>query len=127
MSKSPCLLLLLAGLTLAGCQSTKPSAAETQNRQAIAGIQKQLDDAQNPHAAVPAIREYVLEKMEDLTDAEEQIINSTEPKISANYEQTEYSFVWKVDAKKKKYVEVLTSPAPFMPLGSYRVNRTYYP
>jgi len=124
-----CLILSAAGLLTGGCQCFQSSqnTADAQNKKEVDGIQKKLNDALNPRAAIPSVREYALEKMEDLTDAEEKTITTTEPKISANYEQTEYSYVWKVDDHKKKFIEVLTTPAPFMPIGAFRVNRTYYP
>jgi len=118
------LFMLLGAVVIlsAGCQSAQSEAAQKEKD----AIGKKITDARNPRMAVAKMREYVLEKMDDLTEAEEKVITSTEPKIACNYDQTEYSFVWKVD-NHKAHVEVLATPAPFIPLGAYRVSRTYYP
>ncbi len=108
-----------------GCNTGELSSEDKDNIMFGKKIEKEIEDSRNPFAQLTKIRKYAIEKLDDETDKESDIINKQKPKISANYENTEYSFVWKVG--DNYMIEVVTTPAPFEPIAVYRVKRVFYP
>ncbi len=116
--------VILAGAGF-GCNTGELSSEDKDNIMFGKKIEKEIEASRNPFAELTKIRKYAIEKLDDETDKETDIINKQRPKISGNYENTEYSFVWKVG--KNYSIEVVTTPAPFEPIGVYRVKRVFYP
>lgn len=113
---------LVAGMFAVGCNSNK---TDQEQERGIREISRKIANARNPDYAVTAIRKYALEKMDDLSDREANIISSQKPAIDSNYDQTQYSFSWKIE--ENHLIEVLTTPEPFIPIDVMRVKRVYYP
>lgn len=88
-------------------------------------IEQDIKKSHDPNLAIPKIRKYALEKLHDLTDDEADFIEDNKPIINSNYDDTEFSFVWKL--KKHYLIEVVTMPGPFIPIAVYRTRRTIYP
>jgi len=116
-------LILSIGLivVLCGCQTTDPK----QLKKFETKIQQDLNNINNPNASIEKVRKFALEKLNDLTDKEANIINKNKPVIRSDYSDMEYSFSWKM--KKHYLIEVVTTSAPFEPVAVYRVTRVYYP
>lgn len=113
---------LVAGIFAVGCNSNK---ADQEQEQGIREIRQKIANARNPDYAVTAIRKYALEKMDNLSDQEFDIVSKQKPVIDSNYDQTQYSFSWKIE--EHHFIEVLTTPEPFIPIDVMRVKRVFYP
>jgi hypothetical protein len=86
---------------------------------------QQLMEAQgDPRTFVDEMRRYALEKLVDLSNKEAQIINTNTPEINSNYDETQFSFAWKVS--EDYYIEVLSTPAPCIPISAFRTKQVKY-
>jgi hypothetical protein len=89
-------------------------------------MQKEMNDMNDPKCSIPKVREFALEKLNDATDEELDMIQKNAPIIKRNYDGTEYAFLW-VGPKGKKNIEVVATPPPCEPVAVFRVRRVYYP
>ncbi len=74
---------------------------------------------------VPQIKQFAVEKIVDLSEAEKKFIIENKPEIAYNDEDMMYSFVWRF--KDKEILEVLATPPPCKPIEAYKTTKVYYP
>jgi len=70
------------------------------------------------------MRSFALEKVDDLSDSERQALTVLHPEITSNYDQTQLSFAWKVS--EGSYIEVLSTPAPCIPMTAFRTSQVKF-
>lgn len=116
------MLIVLAGFCLSGCGSTRE---EAEAEGFVRKMKREMEESRDPRFAVKKMRKFAVEKLEDITEEEERIIDTIDPRIGSNYDDSEYSFTWKVG--DEDLIEVVTTPGLFMPIGVYRVKRVFYP
>lgn len=112
-------------LSFAGCKSSEDDSQKKNIESFGKKIEKDIKNSQDPLFAVPRIKKYASEMLEDITDDEDDFIEANPPEITSNYNGTMYAFVWKFE--KHRMIEVLTSSAPFEPVAVYRVSKVYFP
>ena len=114
-------IVLTAAVIAAGCAG-KP----VQEDQFTKEMKQKFAEMNDPRANVGKIRAYALEKLDNISDAETDLINNKVPIIGRSYDESEYSFTWK-GKKGQPSIEVVTTPTPFEPIAVFRVTRVYYP
>jgi len=113
------LLAAFSTLMLSGC-ATDESAVINDLKKT-----QQLMEAQgDPRTFVDEMRRFALEKLDGLSDKEAQIININAAEINRNYDQTQFSFAWKVS--EDYYIEVLSTPPPCIPITVFRTKQVKY-
>ena len=114
-------LILPAILAVTGCSSTPKEDPFVQE------MKQKFKEMNDPRSSIGKARQYVSEELYDVSDAELDFINNSEPVIVHSIDESQYSFTWK-GKKGEGNIEVLATPPPFCePVAVFRVNRTYYP
>jgi hypothetical protein len=113
------LLAAVSPLLLSGCaMDGSPVMDDLKKTQ-------QLMEAQgDPRTFVDEMRRYALEKFDGLSDKEAQIITTNPPEINRNYDETQFSFAWRVS--EDYYIEVLSTPPPCSPIIVFRTRQVKY-
>ena len=78
----------------------------------------------DPLVFINAMRSFALEKVDDLSDSERQALTVHHPEITTNSDQTQLSFAWKVS--EGSYIEVLSTPAPCIPMTAFRTSQVKF-
>ncbi len=114
-------LVLPAILAVSGCSSTPKEDPFVKE------MKQKFAEMNDPRSSIGKARQYVAEELTDASDAELDLVNSTDPVISHSADESQYSFTWK-GKKGDGNIEVLATPPPCCePVAVFRVNRTYYP
>ena len=85
---------------------------------------QQMEAQGDPRTFADEMRRYALEKLNDLSDKEAQIININPPEIKSNYDETQFAFAWKIS--EDYYIEVLSTPPPCIPITAFRTRQIKY-
>jgi uroporphyrinogen-III decarboxylase len=114
-------VLVSAGsaLMLSGCIVDRSAA-----RDDLKKTRQMMTEQADPHTFVDEMRRYALEKLDDLSDKEAQIITINPPEINSNYDKTQFAFTWKVS--EDDYIEVLSTPPPCIPMTAFRTRQVKY-
>jgi hypothetical protein len=71
-----------------------------------------------------------LQRLDDLTDREREIITGRTPQIISNFAQTQLSFTWEVPddlrIDDETFIEVLSTMAPCFPITVFRTQRVKF-
>lgn len=113
-------LILPAILAVSGCSSAPKEDPFVQE------MKQKFKEMNDPRSSIGKARQYVSEELYDVSDAELDFINNSEPVIGHSIDESQYSFTWK-GKKGEGNIEVLATPPPCEPVAVFRVNRTYYP
>lgn len=119
LQKSAVLMAALSTLLLSGCAADGGAV-----RDDLRKTQQMMEAQADPRTFVDEMRRYALEKLDDLSDKEAQIININPPEIDNNYDKTQFSFAWKVSGDS--YIEVLSTPPPCIPMTAFRTRQVKY-
>jgi hypothetical protein len=119
LQKSAVLVAGLSTLLLSGCIVDRSAA-----RDDLMKTRQMMETQADPRTFVAEMREYALERLDDLSDKEKQIITTTTPEIEDNYDKTQFSFAWKVS--EDYYIEVLSTPPPCIPMTAFRTRQVKY-
>jgi hypothetical protein len=119
LQKSAVLMAGLSTLLLSGCIVDRSAA-----RDDLMKTRQMMETQADPRTFVAEMREYALERLDDLSDKEKQIITTTTPEIEDNYDKTQFSFAWKVS--EDYYIEVLSTPPPCIPMTAFRTRQVKY-
>jgi hypothetical protein len=113
------LLAAFSTLLLSGCATDEGPVMDD-----LRSTQQAMEAQGVPRTFVGEMRRYAMEKLNDLSESEAQFINTHPPDIASNYDQTQVSFAWKVS--EDYYVEVLSTPAPCIPIRVFRTKEVTY-
>jgi hypothetical protein len=113
------LLAAFSTLLLFGCATDEGPVMDDLKR-----TQQAMEAQGVPHTFVGEMRRYTMEKLNDLSENEAQFINTNPPDIGSNFDQTQVSFTWKVS--EDYYIEVLSTPAPCIPISVFRTKEVKY-
>ena len=119
LQKTAVLVAGLSTLLLSGCIVDRSAA-----RDDLMKTRQMMETQADPRTFVAEMREYALERLDDLSDKEKQIITTTTPEIEDNYDKTQFSFAWKVS--EDYYIEVLSTPPPCIPMTAFRTRQVKY-
>jgi hypothetical protein len=119
LQKSAVLVAGLSTLLLSGCIVDRSAA-----RDDLMKTRQMMVAQADPRTFVDEMRGFALERLDDLSDKETQIINSNPPEIESNYDKTQFSFAWKVS--EDHYIEVLSTPPPCIPMTAFRTRQVKY-
>ena len=112
-------VVVLSTLLLSGCIVDRSAA-----RDDLMKTRQMMVAQADPRTFVDEMRGFALERLDDLSDKETQIINTNPPEIESNYDQTQFSFAWKVS--EDHYIEVLSTPPPCIPMTAFRTRQVKY-
>jgi transcriptional regulator of nitric oxide reductase len=113
------LVSALSALLISGC-----SADRTAVRDDLRKTRQMMEEQSDPRTFVDDMRRYALEKLDDLSDKEAQIIKATPPEISSNYDKTQFAFAWKIP--EDDFIEVVSTPPPCIPMTAFRTRQVKY-
>jgi hypothetical protein len=113
------LLAAVSTLLLLGC-----AAAGSPVMDDLKQTQQLIEAQGDPRTFVDEMRRYALENIDGLSDKEAQIITSNPPEINRNYDETQFSFAWRVS--EDYYIEVLSTPPPCSPTIVLRTRHVKY-
>jgi hypothetical protein len=121
LSLQNCALLMtaLSTLLLSGCAADGGAV-----RDDLRKTQQMMEAQADPRTFVDEMRRYALEKLDDLSGEEAQIIKTNPPEIDSNYDKTQFSFAWK--GSGDSYIEVLSTPPPCIPMTVFRTRQVKY-
>jgi hypothetical protein len=93
-------------------------------REDLARVRLEMKSQGDPLTFINQMRSFALESIDDVSDAERQILAAHPPEITTNHDQTQLSFAWKVS--EGSYIQVLSTPAPCIPMTAFRTKQVKF-
>jgi hypothetical protein len=93
-------------------------------REDLARVRLEMKSQSDPLTFINQMRSFALESIDNLSDAERQILAAHPPEITTNHDETQLSFAWKVSSGS--YIEVLSTPAPCIPMTAFRTRQVKF-
>jgi hypothetical protein len=113
------LVVKLAMLIMAGCVLSCAPVRED-----LARGRELMKSQYDPITFINTMRNFALDKLEDLSDHERRILVSQPPEITTNAEETQLAFAWKLP--EASYIEVLSTPPPCIPMTVFRTRQVKF-
>ena len=93
-------------------------------REDLTRVRLEMKSQGDPLTFVNEMRSFALESIDDVSDTERQTLAAHSPEITTNYDQTQLSFAWKVS--EGSYIQVLSTPAPCIPMTAFRTKQVKF-